>query len=116
MTKIYTIDASGKKLGRIAVEAAHQVMGKSDPNFTKNKIVDVSVHITNASQLDLPEKKQGQKRYRRYSGYPSGLKEESLSNVIAKKGVREAVRRAVYNMLPHNKLRTERMKRIVIEE
>ena len=115
-TNTYTIDAAGKRIGRVASEAARVLMGKHLPTYEPNKAGDVSVSITNASQLEITEAKRDQKTYTRYSGYPGGLKTETLEQVIEKKGVSEAVRRAVYGMLPSNKLRAPRMKRLQISE
>jgi large subunit ribosomal protein L13 len=64
----------------------------------------------------LTEKKQAEKKYQRYSGYPSGLKEESLVSLGARRGISEAIRRAVYGMLPKNKLRARTIKHLIITE
>ena len=110
----YTIDAKDKKLGRIATEAAHHLLGKDAVDFAKNKVVEVQVEVINVAQLDIDPKKKVQKTYTSYSGYPSGLKKEKLQDVISKKGYEEVVRKAVYGMLPGNKLRALRMKKLVI--
>lgn len=112
----YTIDAAGKRIGRVASEAARVLMGKHLPTYQPNLAGDVTVSITNASQLEITEAKRDQKTYTRYSGYPGGLKTETLEQVIDKKGAGEAIRRAVYGMLPGNKLRSPRMKRLQISE
>jgi large subunit ribosomal protein L13 len=52
----------------------------------------------------------------RYSGYPGGLKVETLDALIARSGHGEVVRKAIYGMLPHNKLRAKAMKRLSVEE
>lgn len=112
----YTIDAEGKKLGRVASEVAMILMGKNKPTYKRNLAPDVLVKIENASKLDISEKKRGDKVYTRYSGYPGGLKSETLGEVIDKKTEAEALRRAVYGMLPANKLRKIMLSRLVIEE
>lgn len=112
--KIYTIDATGKKLGRVASGVAHHLMGKDDTSFVRHLVPNVTVNVTNVSKLTLPENKRKTKEYTRYSGYPGGLKIETMEEVIAKKGHREVMRRAVYNMLPSNKLRAIMMKRLII--
>ena len=112
----YTIDAQGKKLGRVATEAAHVLMGKHTADFAKHKVAEVTVRIVNSDKIDISLKKETQKIYTRYSGYPGGLKVETLSDVILKKGYEEVLRRAVYGMLPTNKLRAQRMKQLVIEK
>jgi large subunit ribosomal protein L13 len=112
----FTIDATGKKIGRIATEAVSVLLGKNHANFVKNVAVNVKVSITNASKMSITEKKKNSKIYTKYSGYPAGLKRESLNNLIDKKGYGEALRKAVYGMLPSNKLRAKRMKNLVISE
>ena len=112
----YTIDATGKKLGRIATDAAHHLMGKHETSFAKNKVADIEVEITNAAKLSITPKKLEQEKHMRYSGYPGGLKERTLQEVIDKKGFQEVVRKAVYGMLPGNRLRPELMKRLTISE
>lgn len=111
-----TIDASGKSLGRVASRAASLLMGKNSVKFRRNVRADVKVKIVNASKLSLSAKKTASKIYTRYSGYPGGLREEILSHLIARRGIAEALERAVGGMLPKNKLRAETMKRLVVEE
>ncbi|MEX0917467.1 MAG: 50S ribosomal protein L13 [Candidatus Paceibacterota bacterium] len=115
-TETHTIDASGKKLGRVASEAAILLMGKARTDFEKHEIAPVKVEILNASKLNLPEKKQVEKKYIRYSGHPGGLKEESLEHLITRSGYEEVVWRAIYGMLPANKLRNELMKQVEVKK
>jgi len=112
----YTIDATGKKPGRIATEIAVLLMGKNRTDFTRNKIPEVEVEVTNASSLSLDAKKLKDKRYARHSLYPGGLTLETMAHVVEKKGAREVLRRAVYGMLPKNKLRPRMMKNLRIHE
>ena len=84
---IYTIDASGRTLGRVASEAASALVGKKTPQFTKNIVLPVSVTITNVKKLSLPERRLAGKSYVRYTGYPGGLKTTSLPEFITKKGL-----------------------------
>lgn len=110
----YTIDAQGRKLGRVASEAALLLRGKTTPNYKAYVQPQVKVHIKNAEKLDLSEKKLKDKIYTRYTGYPGGLKEQTLEEVIAKKGYEEAIRKAIYGMLPANKLRKGMLKNLNI--
>ena len=112
----HNIDATEKKLGRIASEAAILLMGKNSPDFAKNIVADIKVNIINASNLNLSNKKMETKEYKRYSGYPGGLKIRKMSEVINKKGIGEVVKKAVYGMLPANKLRAKMMKNLIITE
>ena len=116
MKNIHTIDAQGKRIGRVASEAASYLRGKHSPDFAPHKITDQYVHIVNAQHMNIEESKLKNKFYTRYSGYPGGLKHESLENVIAKKGYTEIVQRAVYGMLPNNKLRSKLMKYLVVTD
>src|SRR3954466_3412959 len=100
----YTIDAQGKRPGRIATEIAVLLMGKNRTDFARNKIPLVTVEVTNASSMWIDAKKKKEKTYVRHSGYPGGLKTESMEQVIAKKGAGEILRKAVLGMLPKNKL------------
>ena len=76
----------------------------------------VRVEITNAARLHVTEKKRLAKVYDTYSGYPGGLKHETLANLSSRKGYSEAIRRAVSRMLPHNTMKTARMKNLIISE
>lgn len=112
----HTIDATGKRAGRIAGEAAMFLMGKKDPAYKRNVLANVEVHITNADKLFMSVKKMKSKTYSRYSGYPGGLKKETLGHLVREKGKKEALRRAIYGMLPANTLRVKRMKHLVISD
>ena len=112
----YIINAKGQKIGRIATDAAHHLMGKHTLNFAKNVVADIEVEIVNAAQVDIHPKKYVQKQYKKYSGYPGGLKHTKLRDVIAKKGHEEVIRHAVRGMLPGNKLRPLLMKKLIITD
>lgn len=112
----YTIDATNKKLGRVASEAAVFLIGKNKADFARNKVSGAVVEIVNASKADVGEKKLLQKRYVRYSGYPGGLKSPTMKNVIEKKGYGEVFTLAVYGMIPPNKLRPRIMKNLTVTE
>ncbi|MEX2010289.1 MAG: 50S ribosomal protein L13 [Parcubacteria group bacterium] len=112
----YSLDASGKKPGRLATEVAVLLMGKNRVDYSRNKIPDITVEVTGASKLSIDEKKKEQKRYSRHSGYPGGLKRETVAKVIEKKGAKEILKKAVYGMLPKNKLRPQMMKRLTIKD
>ena len=114
-TNTHTIDATGKRLGRVATEAATILMGKNDPNFARNIIADVSVTITNASQLDISEKKETE-IYQSYSGYPGGQKNETLIHLAKRRGYEEVVRRTVGGMLPNNKHKKRLLTKLIITE
>ncbi len=112
----YTIDAQNKRIGRVATEAASLLIGKNTPDFKKNTTPDVTVEIINASKADITEKKTRTKIYRHYSGYPGGLKEPTLGDVVAKKGFGELFKHAIYGMLPANKLRKIMLGNLIVKE
>ena len=112
----YTIDATNKKLGRVASEAAVHLIGKNQAAFVRNKVSGGVVEIVNASKADISEKKLLQKKYDRYSGYPGGLRSPSMKNVIDKKGYAEIFTLAFYCIIPSNKLRAKIMKNLIVKE
>ena len=111
----HTIDATGRRLGNVATEAATVLMGKDKPDFTKHTVAPVTVTIVNASKLDVPDKKQGE-IYQSYSGYPGGRKTETLIHLATRLGYGEVVRRTVKGMLPKNKLQSRLMQNLVVTE
>ncbi len=115
MTK-HTIDAKGRVPGRIATEVAVFLMGKNRTDFARNTIPSVGVEVLNAGAMILDRKKLTDKRYARHSGYPGSLTLESMAHVVEKKGAKEVLRRAVYGMLPKNKLRPRMMKNLTIKD
>ncbi len=112
MTKQIKIDASGQKLGRLASRIAKTLMGKDRPDYAPNKVVDVEVLVENVDKLDINDKKLDNETHERYSGYPGGRKVFSWREVAEKKGYFELLRVAVKGMLPNNKLKDKRMKRL----
>ncbi len=112
----YTIDAQGKKIGRIASEAASCLMGKKTVTFAKNTVAEASVEIINAEKADVIAKKKVSDKYVTYTGHRGGLNSETLGELVNRRGMTEVFRRAVYRMLPDNKLRDLRMKNLTIKK
>lgn len=112
----HTIDAKGEKLGRVASRAASLLMGKNSPSFARNVVPDVVVEIINASQISLDAKKARDTKYARYSGFPGGLKFQNMNEIVAKKGYRDLFEKAIYGMLPTNKLRSIMIKNLIVTE
>lgn len=117
-----TIDAQNKPLGRVASAAAHALMGKHKATFVKHLVIGEEVTIKNASKIKVTGDKARQKEYVRYSGYPGGQKIETYAMLTApseankaRRGHKEAIRRAVLGMLPKNKLQAKRIKLLTIE-
>jgi large subunit ribosomal protein L13 len=101
--KWYHIDAEGQTLGRIAEKAVRLLRGKHKPAFTTNIEMGDYVIITNAGKIRVTGKKMQDKLYYRHSGYPSGLKSESLAKVLIRKP-EYPLEHAIKGMLPKNRL------------
>lgn len=112
----YTIDAQGKKLGRVASEAASVLIGKNSPSFAKNKVAHTTVEILNAGKTDITAHKKQVDVYVTYTGHRGGLNSETLGELITRRGMTEVYRRAITRMLPNNKLRAQRIKNLVVKE
>ncbi|HVS79777.1 MAG TPA: 50S ribosomal protein L13 [Candidatus Paceibacterota bacterium] len=112
----HVIDATNKKVGRVATQAATLLMGKNTAAFVRNAAPEVEVHIINTSKASIDEKKAVQKKYVRFSGYPGGLKETPLRRMAEEKGYSEVFRKAVKGMLPKNKLQAVMLKNLTISE
>ena len=107
----YIIDASESTLGRVSTVIAKTLSGKNKVTFTPHVDAGDHVVVINAANLKVTGAKLKDKMYYNYSGYPGGLKEQSLSEVM-KKDPGKAIRDAVYGMLPKNKLRPDMMLRL----
>lgn len=112
----HTVDASGRVPGRVATEVAVLLMGKNRTDFARNRIPDVSVEVISSSQMSFSPKKLKDKMYSHHSGFPGNLKRLSQEHVIKTKGAKEVLRRAVYGMLPKNKLRARMMNNLKIND
>lgn len=107
----HLIDARGKILGRVASKIAKYLIGKHKVEYVPHLDLGDYVVVTNADKFIVTGKKRKNKKYRRYSGYMGGLKETSLEDLLEKKP-KEAIKLAIRNMLPKNKLRKKRLKRL----
>lgn len=111
--KWYVIDASEAPMGRVATRAATLLTGKEKPMFTKHIDCGDFVVIINAAQTVVTGQKAEDKMYYRHSGFPGGLTELSFNEVMAKDATKPLFS-AIRGMLPVNKLRDERLKRLKI--
>jgi large subunit ribosomal protein L13 len=107
----FVVDAKDQVLGRLATKVARLLIGKDKPSFTPYLDSGDHVVVINADQIRMTGNKIEQKVYYSHSGYPGGLKE------VPAKRVRQAkpewvVREAVLGMLPKNKLRARRAKKL----
>lgn len=111
--KTHTIDATGKVVGRLASGIARLLQGKHKPAYLPHIDFGDIVEVTNVRHLRFTGKKLKQRVYYRHSGYPGSLKTIPMEKVFNLEP-EEVLRRAVRQMLPHNKLQKERMKRLLI--
>ena len=99
----HLLDANGQVLGRLASRAAMLLMGKHKPDYTPFLATGDHVVVINAAKVRLTGNKEQDKIYRRYSGYPGGLKEITAAKLRASRPER-MVEEAIAGMLPKNKL------------
>jgi len=111
--KWYVIDAAEAPLGRTATKIATLLTGKGKPQFTQHIDCGDFVVVINAATPKVTGSKMEDKMYYRHSGYPGGLKEAALKDVLASTPER-AIYDAVRGMLPVNKLRDPRLARLKI--
>ena len=107
----YVIDASSMPLGKLAVIIADKLMGKSKVTYTPHTDNGDYVIVINAKNIKVTGNKMTEKMYRHHSGYPGGLRELKLEEVLEKDPSR-VIASAVKGMLPKNKLSAERLKRL----
>lgn len=111
--KWYLIDANGKILGRVASRVAVLLRGKHKSIFTRHIDTGDGVIVINADKIRVTGRKMSDKVYRRYSGYPGGLKEVPLEAMIAKKPVK-VLELAVQRMLPKGALAEQMLKKLKV--
>ncbi|MFC1658098.1 50S ribosomal protein L13 [Candidatus Omnitrophota bacterium] len=99
----YLVDANNQVLGRLATRVAMVLRGKHKPDFSPHLDTGDGVIVINASLIRVTGRKLSQKIYRRYSGYPGGLREVSLSDLLKKKPA-TVFKLAVRRMLPKGSL------------
>lgn len=109
----HVIDASGKVLGKLATQAATLLMGKHKPTFSPNLDTGDFVVIINAEKVQVSGGKEEKKVYYRHSGYPGGLKSVSLEEMMQADPTR-VIEKAVKGMLPTNRLRAVRLKKLKV--
>lgn len=105
------IDASQAPVGRVATQIATYLTGKYKPTFTPHIDGGDYVVVINAAQAVVTGEKETDKLYYRHSGFPGGIKEATVAEVRAKHPER-IISAAVKGMIPHNKLASERLKRL----
>lgn len=109
----YTIDAADKIVGRLATAVATLLQGKRDPRFDPARLSGNRVTVYNTNRMRTTGRKMAQKLYRHHTGYPGGLKEETMERLYARDS-RLVLRHAVNGMLPKNRLRARMMKNLIL--
>jgi len=109
----HLIDAKDKILGRVSTKIAKLLIGKDKVEYVPYLDVGDHVVVTNAAEVGVTGKKEKQKIYYRHSGYPGGLRSETLGD-LRERRPEEIIRRAVKGMLPKNKLQKLMLKRLHI--
>jgi large subunit ribosomal protein L13 len=109
----FVVDAEGQVLGRLATRVARLLIGKDKPSYTPHLDCGDHVVVINAERIKLTGNKIDQKIYYHHSGWPGGLKEVPIRTLM-KRRPEEVVREAVLGMLPKNKLRARRAKKLRI--
>lgn len=110
----HEIDAAGRAVGRIASEVALLLRGKNKPTFTPHIDAGDFVTVVNMSEVKFTGRKLVQRDYRKHTMHPGGLLRTAMKHVFEKNPA-EVLRKAVYGMLPKNKLREEMIKRLIIK-
>ncbi|MCR4326550.1 MAG: 50S ribosomal protein L13 [Candidatus Roizmanbacteria bacterium] len=108
---VRVIDARDVSLGRLASGISVILQGKDKSYMSYEADVGDYVVVTNIQFVRITGAKASQKEYGTYSGYPGGLRLESLASLL-QRNPRELIRRAVKGMLPKNKLRDKRLARL----
>ncbi len=109
--KWYIIDGEGKTVGRLSTKIARLLRGKEKPQFTPHADIGDFVIVVNADKVKFTGKKWEQKKYYWHTGYPGGIK-SITANDLAKKKPEEILRKAVWGMLPKNKMQDKLISRL----
>lgn len=113
--KIHAIDAADQSVGRLASKIVTLLIGKHKPDYVPHLDIGDIVVVKNVDKLKFTGQKLKQKIYYSHSQYPGSLKKKKLKDVFHH-SPSSVLQRAVYNMLPKNKLRKPRIKRLRFEK
>jgi large subunit ribosomal protein L13 len=109
----YIVDAEGKTLGRLATQVATYLLGKHKVQFSPHIDCGDNIVIINAAKIHVTGNKLEDKKYYHHSGYPGGIKETSLAEIIERNPAR-ALETAITGMLPKNRLTDDRLRRLKV--
>ena len=107
------VDATGQTLGRLATQIATALRGKRKPQYTPHVDTGDFVVVVNAEKIAVTGKKLEQKRYYRHSGYPGGIKERTLEEMLRRRP-EEVIRLAVKGMLPRTRLGRKQLTKLKV--
>lgn len=109
----YIIDAEGQTLGRLSTLVATYVLGKHKVRFSPHLDCGDNIVVINAAKIHVTGNKLEDKFYYRHSGYPGGIKETSLAQLLSRNPA-AAIEKAVTGMLPKNRLTDDRLRRLKV--
>src|SRR5688572_13650160 len=110
----FVVDATGQRLGTLASRVAQVLAGKHKPTYATHMDMGDHVIVLNAARIDVGGgNKTEQKLYSRHSGYPGGLRQETLGQLLERRP-EEVIRRAVKGMLPRNRLGAQQLRKLKI--
>ncbi len=109
----FVVDATDQILGRLASEVARRLRGKHKPIFTPHMDTGDFIIVVNAEKVKMTGRKWDQKNYYHHSGYPGGIKSMTASKMVEKKP-EELVKKAVWGMLPKNRLGRKLIKKLKV--
>jgi len=107
------IDANGLTLGRLATQIADLLRGKLKPEYTPHVDTGDFVVVINAEKISVSGNKMNEKMYRRHTGYPGGLRERTLEEMLERRP-EEVIRQAVRGMLPRNRLARQQITKLKV--
>lgn len=110
----HTINAQNKSVGRLAVEVSELLRGKHKPDFAPHKDLGDFVVVQNVRGMRFSGKKMEQKTYKSHSGYIGSLRETPVKELMETRPG-EVLKRAVWGMMPKNRLRSDQIKRLKSE-
>ena len=107
------VDANDQNLGRLATRIAEILIGKNKPSYTPGVDVGDFVVVVNAERVTVTGNKLADKKYYRHTGYPGGIRETRLKDMLQRNPDR-VLRKAVWGMVPHNRYGRKLMKKLKV--
>jgi large subunit ribosomal protein L13 len=107
------VDANGQTLGRLATQIADALRGKTKPEYTPHCDTGDFVVVVNAEKIAVTGNKRADKKYYRHTGYPGGIKERTLNDMLERRP-EEVIRKAVKGMLPRNRLARKQLTKLKV--